>query len=409
MNLNISSTDKLFNPINPILLYLFMAITTLHMKIPFLISIHIETLTLVAVIINTLFYILYKDELKFNFEHPIIIPFLIGQIFIISPLITSLFNHQMLNVLKDDEYKDLFKIIIFSPCLFFFLQKEEFKNKILNFIILSYLIFGLYFLYRFLILHEVRDFDLRPLLKIRNGDANFICTFFAMMFPLPLMQAWHYKNKNKPLLSALFSLTSLFFFICAFLTESRMGIIAIVIGLFYLASRPLITPTSKMALSIVFIVTVFVVFLSGDSLLQRYADIQDKSNADRYLTWKNGLILFQENPIIGSGIHTAPASFYKNTQYPPFQSEFRQLDVHNTFIKVAAELGILGLISFLILYFRPWIKSCRLQSEKRTFLICSMGILTISIMTIGIIYKELFILHLFIIWALAENKLVKNN
>ncbi len=407
MNINLSTGDKLFNPLVPLLLYLFMAITTLHIEIPLLLNLHIESITLIAVLVNTLLYITLSDKLKLNFDHPIMLPLLIGLLFIISPLITSLFNHGVLLILKNQEYQDLFKMIIFSSLVFFFLQKKEFKNKILNSIIVFYFIFGLYFLYRFLVLHEVREYDQRPLLKIRHGDANFICTFFSMMFPLALMQAWYYKNKKTYINSIIFTLISIFFFICAFLTESRMGIIAIIIGLLYLASKPLITSLNKMRIGFFLSIIAITFVINSDHLFQRYADIQDKSNEDRYLTWKNGLQVFKDNPIIGAGIHSSPSFFYKNTQYPHFQSEFKPLEVHNAFIKVAAELGIIGLFSFILLYFWPYIKSLQLISEDRVFLICSMGILTLSIMTIGIVYKDLFILHLFIIAALAKQQKLK--
>jgi O-antigen ligase len=336
-----------------------------------------------------------------------IIPIMLGLIFIISPIITSLINQDQLLVLQDEEYKDLFKMIIFSPCLFFFMNKDEYKDKILNSIIIFYFIFGLYFLYRFLILHEVRDFDQRPLLRIRHGDANFLCTFFSMMVPLPLMQAWKAHNKKQILATSLFLLAGLFFFICAFLTESRMGLISIVIGIIYLLTRPILPFSKSMLLIIFFLFASITIALNGERLLQRFADIEDKSNTDRYLTWQNGWQVFKDNPVVGAGIHKAKDFFYQNTNYPPFQSEFKPLEVHNTFLKVAAELGLIGLCLFMLLFLWPWIKSFKRSSSDRYFLLCSMIILTLSIMTIGLVYKDLFVLHLFIIAALATSPTVK--
>lgn len=397
----------LFTPIGPILLYLFMAITTLHMQVPFLLKIHIEALALIATLVFTSLHVFLKDNEKTDYNHSLVIPIILGLLFIITPLITSLINQDQLLVLQDEEYKDLFKMVLFCPCLFFFLSKKQYREIILNSMIIFYFIFGLYFLYRFLILNEVRDFDLRPSLKIRHGDANFLCTFFSMMVPLPLMQAWKAKNKKQILATSLFLLTSLFFFVCAFLTESRMGLIAIVIGIIYLLTRPIL-PFSKSLLLIFFFLfcSIFVAF-NGERLLQRYADIQDKSNTDRYLTWKNGWQVFQDNPVVGAGIHKAKDFFYQNTNYPPFQSEFKELEVHNTFLKVAAELGLVGLCFFMLFFLWPWKKSVQMPSDDRYFLLCSMGILTLSIMTIGLVYKDLFALHLFVIAALATSPTIQ--
>jgi hypothetical protein len=56
---------------------------------------------------------------------------------------------------------------------------------------------------------------------------------------------------------------------------------------------------------------------------------------------------------------------------------------------------------FMILFLWPWKKVLRLTGINRYFLISSMIILTLSIMTIGLVYKDLFILHLYIMAALA--------
>ena len=398
----------LFNPIAPIMLYLFMAITTLHMQIPFLLKIHIEAIVLTASVLNTIIFIFFKDNSKSSSIHPLTLPILLGLLFIISPLITSLFNQDQLAILQDNEYKDLFKMTLFSFCLYFFLNKEKYKNFLLNSIIIFYFIFSIYFLYRFLILHEVRDFDQRPLLKIRHGDPNFLCTFFSMMIPLPLMQAWNARNKKQFWITIFFLFAGSFFFTCAFLTESRMGLISVALSMIYLLARSFLSFSKSFLMAILLLISIIFLSFNGERIFQRYADIQDKSNTDRYLTWKNGFQVFKENPIIGVGMHKAVDSFYQNTRYPPFQSEFLPLDVHNTFLKVAAELGIIGLFFFMLIFLWPWKKSFQMLSNNKFFLISSMGILTLSIMTIGIVYKDLFILHLFIIAALASSPIYKS-
>jgi putative inorganic carbon (HCO3(-)) transporter len=242
---------------------------------------------------------------------------------------------------------------------------------------------------------------LRPSLKIRHGDANFLCTFFSMMIPLPLIQAWKSWNQKQILTTLIFTLISIFFVACAFLTESRMGLIAIAIGLAYLLIRPKWPFSKGKLIASLTIFLVIILAVNGERIFQRFADIQDKSNTDRYLTWQNGWQVFTDNPIVGAGMHKVKYFFYQNTHYPMFQSEFNPLEVHNTFLSVAAELGIIGLIFFMIFFLWPWKTILRLTDINRYFLISSMIILTLSIMTIGLVYKDLFILHLYIIAALA--------
>jgi len=144
------------------------------------------------------------------------------------------------------------------------------------------------------------------------------------------------------------------------------------------------------------------VVINGERLLSRYAEIQDKSNTDRYLSWVNGWKIFIDNPIAGVGMHKTKNFFYQNTQYPPFQSEFSPLEVHNTFLKIGSELGLIGLSSFLLLYLWVWKSIFKMNSTRKYFLLSSLGILTLSIMTIGLAYKDLFVLHLFVLAALTQ-------
>lgn len=391
----------LFNPLWPILLYLFMAITTLHEQIPILKSIHIETLVLgIALVLSAMHFFLHERK-KITYNNPILVSLLIGILFILTPIISSLINQDQLVILQDEEYKTLVKMILFAPCLFLLMKDKKDKEIVLNSIIFFYAIFALYFMYRFLILHEIRDFDKRPLLNIRHGDANFLCTFFSMMIPLPLMQAWSYYVKKENNKAILFGIVALVLISCTILTESRMGLIATLFGLLYLVTRPVLSiPKTYVLVPILFIVAVSI-YTRHDHFLSRFSEMQDKSNTDRYLTWTNGAQLFFENPIIGTGMHKAKNFYYQNTGYPHFQSEFQPLEIHNTFLKVAAELGLIGLLFFALLFLWPWKLSIQSSSHERFFLLSSLGILTLSLMTIGIVYKDLFVLHLFLIASLA--------
>lgn len=398
-------TRYLFHPIAPILVYLLLAITTLHIEAPFLVNIHIEALILALVFLFTTIQLYFTKE-QISYNHLITLPAILGLLFIITPIITSLINQDHFLFLQDEEYKTLFKMVLFGPILFYYLTQKRYQFILLNTIIFFYFIFGLYFLYRYLILHEVRDFDLRPLLKIRHGDANFLCTFFAMMTPLSLMQGLNLYKKNKIFLSLVFNLVGFFFLFCAYLTESRMGIIASLAGIIYLLSRPIWPISKNLLLSIFLFLGSATVIVTGDRLLIRFIEIKDKSNFDRILTWKNGWQVFQDNPLFGAGIHQAKFFFYQNTQYPAFQSEFNQLDVHNTFLKVLAELGLIGFVIFMMFFLWPWKKIFQMPMPltDRYFLLCSLGILTICSMTIGIVYKDLFVLHLFIIAGLTHTQ-----
>lgn len=387
-----------FRPLYPILVYLFISITTLHTQIPFLLSLKIETLTLLwALLTSFIYFVAYEEK---NYENLSIKSLIVGLLFISAPIITSFATSDYLKMLNDEEFKTLLKMIIFIPCLVQLLQKNENREILLNAFIAFYTILAVYFLYRYLVLHEVREFDLRPQLKIRNGDANFLCTFFSMMIPLSVMKSTlAYQSKQKKH-SFLFAFSAAILTLCTLLTESRMGIIATATGLIYLFSRPIFGSNKKMIIgSLLF--GLIMVGMNGERISKRFVAMEDKSNSDRVLTWENGLRVFADYPLFGVGIHKASKSLYENTMYPNFQSEMRLLDVHNTVLKTLAELGIFGLLIFGILFLWPWRKAIQMKSDQRYFLISSLIILTMSVMTIGLTYKDLFILHLFLIVTLA--------
>lgn len=70
------------------------------------------------------------------------------------------------------------------------------------------------------------------------------------------------------------------------------------------------------------------------------------SNAERLEMWQAGRRMVQDHPLLGVGPGSMPLAS------PHYQSEKRRLDgpwghLHNTFVNVAAERGLLGLLAFL--------------------------------------------------------------
>ncbi|MFN8370940.1 MAG: O-antigen ligase family protein [Bacteriovoracaceae bacterium] len=393
--------SKLFHPMGFIILYLFMSITTLQAQVPFFATIHLELLTLGGALFLTLIHIFVVDKERITFNHPLSEALLIPLLYGIVPILTSLFSQDELKIFKDDEYKTLLEMILFGSALFYFMCQNSFQRFFLNIFTLFYVVFAGYFLYRYLILNEVREFDLRPLLKIRHGDPNFLCTFFSMMIPIPLMLFYTDLKKRYYLRSLMYLLASLLLLVCAYLTESRMGIISVIVGLIYLMTRPVFKIPKKLLIVVALFLGSLIFFIRGERVLNRYTAINDLSNVNRVLTWENGLQVFLDNPLLGAGMHKASTFYYENTGYPHFQSEFRELDVHNTFLKVLADLGLVGLLFFMLFYLWPICKATKMANDNRYFIICSFIILTLSILTIGIPYKDLFVLHIFVLASLT--------
>ncbi|PIP96679.1 MAG: hypothetical protein COW00_15040 [Bdellovibrio sp. CG12_big_fil_rev_8_21_14_0_65_39_13] len=390
--------------------FLFLTVTTLLGHNELFNNLHIELVFLLLSIATTVH--LFSKKIMNGQDFPPLVSILIlcVFIFICSPLITSLFNQDYLAILKNDEYKSLFKMSLFCPIAYLGFSNKKISPLLLKFFTFFYAILGFYFLYRYLILHEVREYDLRPALKMRHGDANFLCTFFSMMVPLPLMQAWWSYKSNQKINMIIMISTALFLMVCAILTQSRMGLIALLIGMIYLFSKPLIS--SKVKVALVALLLVFsgaLTYSVGENLIHRYSQLSDKSNSDRFLTFKNGFKVFEDNPVIGAGFHRAKYSFYENTQYPHFQSEFRPLEVHNTPLSLLAELGLLGFASFGLIFLMSLKIVSKSTHPGKPFLLCSLFILFLSGMSVGIAYKDLVLLQMIIIAGISQAQLYRGD
>lgn len=112
---------------------------------------------------------------------------------------------------------------------------------------------------------------------------------------------------------------------------------------------------SKKFLIPISIIAPLSLFIPG--IWERITSIFDPNSwtiIERYKLWKTGYLMFKEHPILGVG------NGNYLTRYGEYIKKYTELDlgrdqyaVHNTFIKVLAETGILGLIPFImvIIYF----------------------------------------------------------
>lgn len=83
--------------------------------------------------------------------------------------------------------------------------------------------------------------------------------------------------------------------------------------------------------------------------INRLSELRTLSNSNkaRLLMYEAGFKIFKENPILGIGFNNI-RNLHQETELLNFLNyEHRQL--HNIFINIAAELGLIGLISFISL------------------------------------------------------------
>lgn len=226
---------------------------------------------------------------------------------------------------------------------------EEF-NVIVTFIVFSATIVGLIGLYQYIIGVPIDaawvDVENNPDIRARVfsvfGNPNVLAEYLIMIIPLSISLMWYSKKIHKKLI---FLATSGILILSLVLTLSRGGWI----GFAFSALVFVLLIEKRLLLSIIPI-SVAGVFLLPQSILNRILSIgnlADSSNAYRLTMWAITLEIIRDNPIAGVGLGHIP---FKET----FETYIRTMPTyhaHNTYLEIAAELGIPGLIAFVFLLF----------------------------------------------------------
>ena len=77
----------------------------------------------------------------------------------------------------------------------------------------------------------------------------------------------------------------------------------------------------------------------------------NRAVVSRVTLWKTGWAMMKENPVIGVGIGNYLVRYKEYvTKYPELDIGHDQYSVHNSYLKVGAETGFLGLIAFVAIY-----------------------------------------------------------
>ncbi len=87
----------------------------------------------------------------------------------------------------------------------------------------------------------------------------------------------------------------------------------------------------------------------GDRLIERYVSINDASNLGRLSGIFASRDMVLQKPFFGFGFGSSP-SFVPMYRDILFQSNSTELEIHTTYLQVAGELGLFGVIAYSILY-----------------------------------------------------------
>jgi hypothetical protein len=137
----------------------------------------------------------------------------------------------------------------------------------------------------------------------------------------------------------LLAVTIVFNYFCAIFLYSRGGYLAILAGLIFFG---LVKDRKVMFALILFLVfwrTFTPVSVQERIDMTESEDGLDRSIEYRYEMWDQALTIFGEHPILGVGYHTIP--------YLGIRAGHRRASLHNGYLEVAVEQGMVGVIIFM--------------------------------------------------------------
>lgn len=117
---------------------------------------------------------------------------------------------------------------------------------------------------------------------------------------------------------------------------------------------------------------------------EQLRDTTGKAVESRSILWKTGLIMYEENPILGVGIGNYLVRYNDIVEdHPELDLGHKEgYSVHNSYIKVMAETGTLGILAFISIYVVFFIHLLQLyfRNKQMAVLTVSLGIGAITFM-----------------------------
>lgn len=378
-------------PLSPLpyaLLFLFLVLVPLHQFYPPLLSLHPELLLIGLILVTAgLEIFLFKSQ---SVSWDALFILLLCLLLVGAPLITSLMSTLSLEVVGEAEYKSWVKMLVVAPVIYLVFSGRR-RETLVAALCAAIGILAIVFWYRYRVLGEVREFDARPLLQIKNGDPNFLCVLFGVGIPLALLKMKSELQKGQRTPAILYALLAFGFFASAVATESRMGLLAIGGGIFFLVLQ-LPSRVRRWGLLLLFLGATFA--LSQSSVWERFVHLLDRSNELRLGSMRAGLGMFASRPLFGHGWDSAPDHFFYYAGYPRLISETFPLEVHNTPLQILAELGLYGFALFMALFAFVGIKAFRSESKVFPFVTAALMILSFNLMTLPLQNKDFLVLLL---------------
>lgn len=189
------------------------------------------------------------------------------------------------------------------------------------------------------------------------GDSNGVAAMFILFLPVALAKAFASEKRSQYWVSLGIAALMIALIVC---TQSRSGLIGLVVSLcmFGFYSRRSLKVAQTMAiLAIVALPFASQQYISRMNTMAGGEEFKSSAQ-DRITLWKAGLMVFADNPLVGTGFLTFPEAKMKyEDRFLYLDDEFRESIfrtsnskvTHNTYIQLLSDCGLIGAIPFVLL------------------------------------------------------------
>lgn len=240
-------------------------------------------------------------------------------------------------------------------------------------------------------------------------DPHNFALFAGMISFLSLALYVDFFRENKKSKINFYGMISLMGFVAIFLSFSRAAYIALIASLLIFAALGFKNIFSQKIKTFLLLGIVFLAMISVFSpVTGRFLDIfsrEDGSNIGRVQILKDGLNIFKDNILFGVGIGNAPLRYNEDIEYR------NPTNSHNTYLEIAIENGILGLVLWIGLIlgmiFRLVAMSLRQVGDRQEYpmvlgVVCALAFFAIHSLFEVFLYSPINLSVLMILMALGS-------
>jgi len=339
----------------------------------FVLPISIAATNIVWIFLFLVWIIKIIREKSTDFSSPVTFVIII---FFFSAVISAIFGIDFKRSVKGLNENMLF--------LIFFLVFSNVKNfnhakKIMYVFLISSAIMGFLGFLQYLIGNNLYTWDHLPA-KVRlfslfnfraHGSRSWAQTYsegLLMALPLSIFLLLHPKKK---FFYSIILFVSIFLGIFFSYVRMVWFSTAIIMGMIFLMYIKRLKNLVYIIAAVSILVVISNIFMDmRRSIFKRATDFNDPV---RITMWKTSLEIFKDYPLFGVGLKNIKKVYPYYYQKLDFSREFYKLShLHNTFIHILIERGIIGFLAFLylfLIYFYYGIKKAKYISEEEKFFI----------------------------------------